>query len=111
MDGRRINKKVYQYFNNKSGVKCKNWQYEIKCFSDKLNLNNFFENCHSMSNKLFVKKVAEKNMECFVNEWKQPFNAENGRNGIGRNKLRTYRLFKQDFKTEIYVDYVHSKQT
>ena len=110
MDNNRVNKKVYMYFNSKSGIRCKNWQYEIKCFSNSIDQSDLFENCLALSSKLFVKKVTDKNMDIYVNEWKQQINAVTGRNGVCGNKLRTYKLFKQEFKTESYVNLLIPRQ-
>ena len=38
----------------------------------------------------------------FVDDWFNTVNSESGRSGNGRNKLRTYRLFKSEFKVETY---------
>lgn len=38
----------------------------------------------------------------FVAEWHVSINRDSGRSGIGRNKLRTYKLFKSVYETEAY---------
>ena len=35
-------------------------------------------------------------------QWRNFVNRESGQKGIGRNKLRTYKLFKVNFGTETY---------
>ena len=35
--------------------------------------------------------------------WLRDINRETASRGLGRNKLRTYRLFKTEFKTESYL--------
>ncbi len=41
-------------------------------------------------------------MELHVAEWVRCLNRVEGRTGVGRNKLRTYRLFKHDYIVEPY---------
>ena len=37
-----------------------------------------------------------------VSEWQTLVNSESGKKGTGRNKLRTYKLFKSEYKPENY---------
>ena len=41
-------------------------------------------------------------MNNYVADWHNSINRESGRSGVGRNKLRTYRLFKTEYETENY---------
>ncbi len=41
--------------------------------------------------------------EYYENQWSMKINRESAIHGNGRNKLRTYRTFKQSFETEYYV--------
>ena len=41
--------------------------------------------------------------ECFVSNWKDAINREEGARGVGGNKLRTYKQIKFDFGTTSYV--------
>ena len=50
------------------------------------------------------KPVFEKSLYShLVDNWKQEINRENAKRGAGKNKLRTYRLLKQDYAPEEYV--------
>ena len=39
----------------------------------------------------------------YVEKWEQEINRDGGKNGKGKNKLRTYRLFKIKYVSEFYV--------
>ena len=41
-------------------------------------------------------------MATYVDEWYDSVDRESGRSGVGRNKLRTYRLFKSIYEPEKY---------
>ena len=56
-----------------------------------------------MSSKLFCSKIEDKSMECYIDEWKADITSSLGSSGNGKNELRTYKLFKSEFKTEYYV--------
>lgn len=48
-------------------------------------------------------------LNTFENEWRQDLDRQTSVSGSGRNKLRTYRLFKTEYKTEPYLNCVMSK--
>ena len=45
----------------------------------------------------------------FKTDWLNKINASNGPSGRGRNKLRTYCTFKQDYGVEKYCKYIMPK--
>ena len=56
----------------------------------------------------FVSQNVLKDMELVMSEhcevwWYQDVTRENARHGTGRNKLRTYATFKEDYSVEPYV--------
>ena len=50
----------------------------------------------------FTQEVERTSMDLFITEWLTTLNSTTGTSGKGRNKLRTYRTFKHEFKTEEY---------
>lgn len=47
--------------------------------------------------------VENNNMNLYIIDWKQRISRPTGSTGNTRNKLRTYQLFKEEFKTEKYL--------
>ena len=61
-------------------------------------LINYVSNC-----RVIKDQVAEFVFSRFKSEWSADKNRMNARNGNGRNKLRTYKQYKQEFKSETYL--------
>ena len=49
-----------------------------------------------------ITEITEILMNVHVRDWYSEINREAGRSGNGRNKLRTYKLFKAEYKVEEY---------
>lgn len=58
--------------------------------------------CATVSSKSFCEKVVQKCMSLYKDEWIAKLNRNVSLNGNGGNKLRTYKLLKNDYKTENY---------
>lgn len=72
----------------------------MKTFADSLDMWHGFENC-DYSTKSVIKGVKARLMALDASTWKtELFNDRNNPNG---NKLRTYRLYKNELKSEPYV--------
>ena len=50
----------------------------------------------------FTQEVERTSMDLFITKWLTTLNSTTGTSGKGRNKLRTYRTFKHEFKTKEY---------
>ena len=50
----------------------------------------------------FPSNLSDKMMHKFTEEWSSTLNTDTSRRGNGGNKLRTYKLFKSEFKVEDY---------
>ncbi len=102
-----INKRIFNYCFNRCGVRCRTWCYRVKCVLDKLGCPGFFTNNMPISkakiclNKLLSTRIG---LEQYVNGWSDVINAQSAIRGLGKNKLRTYRLFKNTFQTECYCN-------
>lgn len=100
MDDNRINKHVFKWAVNS---KYNNWTKKcVKIFND-----NDFGELLDLDNPC-SKQTAKMVEDCLQNEyienvWKLDLNRINAKKGRGLNKLRTYRLFKTEYKTEDYI--------
>jgi hypothetical protein len=59
--------------------------------------------CRDRNLRDFCEQVLSHTMHKYVSIWTNNVNAEVGPSGRGRNKLRTYRQFKETFAVETYV--------
>ena len=98
MDISRINKRVFLWSDRNAGRGCKNHNFQIKDQFKKLELETFADTNGPFSRNGIISKVEEAQTFDFVAD----VNSESSRSGNGRNKLRTYRLFKSEYKVEKY---------
>ena len=111
MDSARLTKKVFRWAHNQAlaGNK-KNWVYLVNKYMCDINLQEI-TNVHSTLNvKQTVNNVKMKLNEIHEIKWLEKINREEAVRGTGRNKLRTYRLFKKELKTEAYVNIIMPKR-
>ena len=100
MDSNRLNYKIFKWSYNVSGNGCKNWCFKVVTKLREINLINQIDN----PNRDIVKNaVISSLLDQYKSDWIQDINPESAIRGFGRNKLRTYRLFKTEFKTESYL--------
>ena len=102
MDISRINKRVFLWSDRNAGRGCKNHNFQIKDQFKKLGLETFADTNGSFSRNGIISKVEEAQTFDFVADWSNNVNSESSRSGNGRNKLRTYRRFKSEYKVEKY---------
>ena len=106
MQGSRINKRVFLWASkNKRG-----WCSRVTKFFHSLDMNHLCD-----PNELFSTSQTTHAMSECLNRyceeiWRAKLNREEAQNGPGRNKLRTYRLFKQTICTESYLKVLYSKR-
>ena len=103
MDSGRMNQKVFLFCSVKSSRTCKNWQFECKTHFNDICLLNPLNDCRDRNLRDFCEQVLSHTMHKYVSIWTNNVNAEVGPSGRGRNKLRTYRQFKETFAVETYV--------
>ena len=85
-----------------------NWIDKVKKEYDTLNLTYLLDFSNQYS-KNHIKFVSDVFMAKFREDWSNCLNKIEGIRGIGQNKLRTYRLFKDEYGTEAYVCDLHIK--
>ena len=91
----------FRWGNDKSSRVCKNWIYKAKDQLNELGLSQFCD----MSNpipKSFSNSISDKMIEKFEADWYSMQNTVSSRRENCGNKLRTYKLFKMEFKVEEY---------
>ena len=104
MDKNRINHKCFVYCNDKSGSHCTIWQYVFKSYMLNSGMETLVVNCSNTSAKYFSSEVVTNSLQSHIISWKDEINRDIGPSGRSRNKLRNYRLFKQDYMLENYVN-------
>ena len=97
---------AYIWAIQKASASCKNWFHHVKQKFSDLNLPHFSNIDVKIIKSIIVKDVKLYTMSEFKASWVTAVNRINAINGRGRNKLRTYRLFKQDFYVEKYCLYI-----
>ena len=98
----RLNKRIALWANQKASSSCRNWFYSVKSKFSDMGLQELTNNEENINKFNFVKCVKQCTMADFKEGWITSINRIDGINGRGRNKLRTYRLFKQNYDTEQY---------
>ena len=104
MTSDRLNRKVFAWSNCMSlSHKCvKNWNFFVnKTFCD-LKLSHFCNISQNVDTTFIVNSVMSRLFDKHANDWHNCLSLERSVSGRGENKLRTYRLFKNSFETEIY---------
>ena len=97
----RINKRVALWAYSKASRSCRNWFYKIRERLSKLHLNTDYD-INIPIGREFVDNLKEAGLGEFKTGWANSIHNTTGPSGRGRNKLRTYRLFKAAFETEPY---------
>ena len=91
----RINKRIYVWSEAMSCKRVSNCTYKV---TDMLNTLEMHPNIHNnISTTLFQIKFTK----FFTDQCNKAVNKESAERGIGGNKLRTYKLFKQRYETEL----------
>lgn len=101
MDSVRVNKRIFKWCDGKSNRACKNWGFKVKEQFKEYGLTQFCDISNHIP-RSFPKSFSDKMMDKFRTDWSSTLNNDTSRRGKGGNKLRTYRLFKSEFKVEDY---------
>ncbi len=102
MDNLRINKRIFTWASNRANVSCKNWLYIAKEKFRSLGFFDYADVTRSFPKRIIGVNVTEAMLRIYINDWKTCVNRIAGTRDRGLNKLRTYRIFKSEFKTEDY---------
>ena len=105
MDINRINYKVFEWCERSGNQRCKNWNFQINSMLRDADIS--LDNTPNLG--VIKDQVAVFLFSKFKTSWLADVNRQDARNGNVGNKLRTYRLFKQEFKSEPYLTCPMSK--
>ena len=103
MEENRINKRVFRYCAGMSGRTCKNWVYRVCEVFKNYDLEMYTNLENSICRQTLVKCIENATFQQFKCQWSDAVNRDQARTGNGGNKLRSYKLFKNEFLTETYV--------
>ena len=101
MDISRLNRKIFNWAERHGNGRCQNWNYKVIQMLQEAGIQYH----HGVTNRRILKaKVSDHLFHKFLNSWTDDRNRENARQGVGRNKLRTYRTYKNVYITEQYLN-------
>ena len=111
MDANRLNFKVFKWSCLQGNNSCKNWCMRVKQQFRKCDIENSFwdADIRHINKRSIRQTVKDKVFNEYKEKWEQDLARNNGLRGVGGNKLRTYRLFKQDYKVEPYISCIRPK--
>ncbi|MEW8546453.1 MAG: reverse transcriptase family protein, partial [Candidatus Thiodiazotropha sp.] len=100
MDEDRINFKIYKWSERSSSRSCRNWHFRVEALLAESGIDVQFVNTNlrNIANQVYNFQLGK-----FKDKWLNDVNRVNARQGTGKNKLRLYRCFKSEYKTENYV--------
>ena len=96
MDNNRLNKKVFIWSNMNGNNKVKNWCFRIMTKFKDINLDQYCDYSVILS-KSVIKEIEFMACNLFKDNWYNDLVSNK------YSKLRTYKLFKTDFKVENYI--------
>ena len=100
MDESRLNHHIIEWARDSN---CCSMISKCKELFNELNLNHMF-NLDLQYGKYDVFNIRENLMEMYAEAWSEEVNKVGSKNGTGLNKLRSYKMFKQTYKCEEYVN-------
>ena len=100
MNDQRLNYKMFAWSEGNLGRSCKNWHYRLKSMLTEagIEVQQAGINSRNTVTNIYTYIVNE-----HITKWIYDVSRENARQGPGKNKLRLYRCFKNDYKSENYV--------
>ncbi len=108
MNNNRLNKRVFLWADR---LNRKNWCSRVKNFFMDRHMPHLCDTSQSVIQRQVVTEVSDVLKVHFTQVWWQKLMRQEAiRGGRGRNKLRTYRLFKQEKYTEPYLLKVYNKK-
>lgn len=111
MDVNRLNKKVFMWaYRHATNAKCKNWVWNVVKYFKEKKMDDLVMINGVLNKDYVVNIVNTAALESYVKVWKKELLNDKGRGKNCQNKLRTYRLLKDDFQAENYVNLIMGKQ-
>ena len=110
MDNDRLNKRVLVWCDLKGNNSCRNWNFRARKQFQKYNVQENYQILHYIEPNYICSLIEDKVFEDFVQKWHSDLNRNSARSCTGGNKLRTYRLMKNDFHAEPYCFEIMSRK-
>ena len=98
----RLNKRVFVWSYSNANNSCKNGVYTVKKQFQNLGHGAYADFNNMFSKTSLVRDVSNGMLQKFTDDWLQSLNQVEGNRGRGLSKLRTYKLFKTQYGTEMY---------
>ena len=102
MDVSRVNKRVFLWSDQMANRNCKTHNFVIREQFRQFGLGRYVDINMPLSVHTLITEITENLMNVHVRDGDSEMNREAGRSGNGQNKLRTYKLFKAEYKVEEY---------
>ena len=102
----RLNKHVFSWARK---TNCKNWFSKVRHFFEDIGMGHICICDEDVDYDHLFSDVKVVIHEYFVSKWFQDLNRVEAKRGEGRNKLRTYRLFKDKFQPEHYLKHLSNR--
>ena len=104
MDESLLTKQIYIGCLKQMNSKCKSWFYKVNTFLACHDMEQVTRERHVNTGNV-MRAIGTKLSTHYESQWKEKLQAEFAVRGEqhGRNKLRTYRMFKDSYMTEPYV--------
>ena len=103
MTDTRLNKQVFLWAHTQAQQRKKNWVFRAQRFYRDLGMANLLDVNSGFNVRSELKEVDMLLSHKCVQDWHDVLGREGARRGGGRNKLRTYRTFKNVYAVEPYV--------
>lgn len=104
MSDTRLNQRVFAWARRNALIGTCNNSYKVIHFLRVVELEHIIENNIIRRERQTLKREINEKLESYyISQWKDDINRETAKCGRGKNKLRTYRMFKHSYETESYV--------
>ena len=92
----KLNRKIFEWAEANAN-RCQNWNYRVNKMLKEANI----QYQPGVTNPTVIKAKADYLYQKFLIKWTEDINPDNKRQGNGKNKVRTYKLFKVDILRKI----------
>ena len=106
MENGRLNKRIFTWAKQ---ANVKNWAHRVAVFYSKLNMTDLLDEDYVFENPAIIDNVNTVLFDYYEAMWWAGLNRESAVRGGGRNKLRTYRKFKAEYKDFIVTEKIQYK--
>ena len=103
MERGRVNSKIFRWAFYRSNNRARTWCFHAKSFYMNIGIGELCNIDRTVKVSDILQKLDGLLDNYYQGKWKEEVNRVDAKRGSGKNKLRTYRLFKKDFKVENYA--------